>query len=68
VSNARIEAMVAAARGAGALGAKICGAGGGGCMVVVARDDAHDAVRGALEGAGGAVLDFRPDADGLTVA
>ena len=68
VSNTRIESMIAAARDAGALGAKICGAGGGGCMVVVARNAARDAVREALERTGGAVLDFRPDADGLTVA
>lgn len=68
VSNTRIESMVAAARDAGALGAKICGAGGGGCMVVVAREDARGAIRAALERRGGTLLDFRPDENGLTVA
>jgi len=38
VSTARLEEMCAAARHAGALGAKLTGAGGGGCMIALARD------------------------------
>ncbi|MHC4549146.1 MAG: GHMP family kinase ATP-binding protein [Planctomycetota bacterium] len=68
VSNDRIDAIDAAARKAGALAAKVCGAGGGGCMVLVVRDAPDAAVRAAVERAGAAVLDFRPDPRGLTIA
>lgn len=36
VSTERIDVMCAAARGAGALGAKVTGSGGGGCMIALA--------------------------------
>lgn len=38
LSTERIEALCAAARDAGALGAKLTGAGGGGCVVALAGD------------------------------
>ena len=66
VSNERIEALVKAAFGAGALGAKICGAGGGGCLVLVVDGDT-DAIAQAVEAAGGRPVAFQPDAVGLTV-
>lgn len=49
VSTARLEELCAAARDAGALGAKLTGAGGGGCMIALAgsAEDA-EAVREAL--------------------
>jgi mevalonate kinase len=37
LSTERLETMCGAAREAGALGAKVTGAGGGGCMIAVAR-------------------------------
>lgn len=40
VSNEAIEAMCAAARGAGALGAKLTGAGGGGSVIALVADEA----------------------------
>ena len=36
--RARLEALCAAARSAGALGAKLTGAGGGGCIVAIVPD------------------------------
>jgi mevalonate kinase len=36
VSTERLEDLCAAARGAGALGAKLTGAGGGGCVIALA--------------------------------
>jgi mevalonate kinase len=39
VSTARLEEMCALARSAGALGAKLTGAGGGGCMIALVDDD-----------------------------
>ena len=58
-----IEAMLAAARNAGATGGKICGAGGGGYLMVYAVSEVRGAVRRALEALGGqlAAFDFRAD-------
>jgi len=53
VSCPELEEAVAALRGAGALGAKLTGAGGGGAAIGLARDAAHAAVLvRAAEGAG----------------
>jgi len=52
ISPDRIEAMISAARAAGALGAKINGSGGGGCMFAYAPG-CTDAVGAAIEAAGG---------------
>ena len=48
-----------AARRAGAWGAKATGAGAGGCMVFLVRPDDRAAVIGAVDAAGGRVLDVR---------
>ena len=49
VSTAKLEEMCAAARDAGALGAKLTGGGGGGCMIALARDaDAAERIRARL--------------------
>ena len=65
VSNDRIESLIAAAKDAGALAGKVCGAGGGGCVVFLAEPDKRDAVGAAIESAGGARIDVRIDDDGL---
>jgi mevalonate kinase len=44
VSSDALDALVTAARGAGALGAKMSGGGRGGNMIALARDDAHAAI------------------------
>ena len=49
VSTARLDAAVHTARTAGALGAKLTGAGGGGCMVALVTDDTAPAVAAALQ-------------------
>lgn len=43
VSTAELEEMCAAAREAGALGAKLTGGGGGGCMIALVEDEAKEA-------------------------
>lgn len=50
VSTPMIDGMYEAARGAGALGGKILGAGGGGFLLVYARPEKQAAVRAALSG------------------
>jgi mevalonate kinase len=53
LSTDALEEMIAAATGAGALGAKVTGAGGGGCMVALVENDTQkEAVMSALRGLG----------------
>jgi D-glycero-alpha-D-manno-heptose-7-phosphate kinase len=60
-----IEAMLSAAREAGATGGKICGAGGGGYLMVYAVAAARPAVQRALEALGGQLASFDFRADGV---
>ncbi len=52
VSDPALERLVAAARQAGALGAKLSGGGMGGCMIALVPEDATEAVEAALRAAG----------------
>jgi D-glycero-alpha-D-manno-heptose-7-phosphate kinase len=67
VSTPAIDDLVARARAAGAQAAKVCGAGGGGCLVAMAAPDKVPAVRDALAGGGARLLDFHIETDGLRV-
>ena len=53
VSNMALEKLVHAAREAGALGAKLTGAGGGGCMIALVEEGRGADVAKAVEKAGG---------------
>ena len=48
ISNDHIDRWHARAVEAGAYGGKVCGAGGGGCLLFIVRPDRQDAVRRAL--------------------
>ncbi|UCH33275.1 MAG: hypothetical protein JSV65_11910 [Armatimonadota bacterium] len=67
VTTPHIDELMAAAAAAGAWASKICGAGGGGCMITVAPDDKRQAVIAALEAGGAKHLDYRIARQGLTV-
>jgi len=56
VTNDKVDAMMTAARNAGALASKICGAGGGGCMITVVYPGTKTQIAAALEAAGAHVL------------
>jgi D-glycero-alpha-D-manno-heptose-7-phosphate kinase len=67
VATPEIEAMLTAAREAGAYGGKVCGAGGGGCLFCLSEPDRVPAVRAAIAANSGRLLDFRIESDGLRV-
>jgi len=56
-----------AARRAGALGTKVCGAGGGGCLVAFAPTEKREAVARALAAAGAEILPVRVARRGVRV-
>ena len=60
-----IEAMLAAARDAGSTGGKICGAGGGGYVLVACSPQTRSAVRARLERLGGQLASFAFFSDGV---
>jgi D-glycero-alpha-D-manno-heptose-7-phosphate kinase len=65
VSTPTIEDLIARATAAGATAAKVCGAGGGGCLFCYGPPSARQAVASALAAGGARLLDFRIETDGL---
>ena len=65
ITTPRIEKLVEAARRAGARAAKVCGAGGGGCVVFLVEKGARARVEEALRSRGGQLLPFRVARRGL---
>jgi D-glycero-alpha-D-manno-heptose-7-phosphate kinase len=59
VTTPEIDAMIAAAEAKGARASKLCGAGGGGCMITYAEPEDVPAVTEALAAAGATPLPFR---------
>jgi D-glycero-alpha-D-manno-heptose-7-phosphate kinase len=67
VTTPAIDALIARAMSAGATAAKVCGAGGGGCLFCYGPPSAHGSIAGALTAAGARVLDFHIEREGLRV-
>jgi D-glycero-alpha-D-manno-heptose-7-phosphate kinase len=67
ISTPKIDRVLAAARREGALAGKVCGAGGGGCMVLLIEPDARMRVDAAIAKAGGQLLPLRIDREGVQV-
>lgn len=65
VTTEWIETLFRRAFDAGADAGKVCGAGGGGCVVFLAEPDATASVRRALDDAGASLLDCGIDTEGL---
>lgn len=63
VSSAELEKLISAARSAGALGAKLTGGGGGGCMIALVEEATQERVLRSIEAAGGQLVpgNFVPD-------
>jgi D-glycero-alpha-D-manno-heptose-7-phosphate kinase len=67
ISTPEIESAISAALGAGAWGGKVCGAGGGGCIIFLFPPDRREAILHALQRVDGRVLDANAVPHGLTV-
>ncbi len=67
VTTPTIEALIRDAVAAGARAAKVCGAGGGGCLFCLADPEHVPAVQKALSAGGATLLDYRIETDGLRV-
>jgi D-glycero-alpha-D-manno-heptose-7-phosphate kinase len=68
VATAALGKADAAARRAGALGAKVCGAGGGGCLVAFARAGRQEDVARAIARSGATLLPVRVAKRGVAVS
>jgi D-glycero-alpha-D-manno-heptose-7-phosphate kinase len=67
VSNAKVDALMAAAASAGAKASKLCGAGGGGCMISVTDPERKEEVANALKKAGAEILEYRISRKGVQI-
>lgn len=67
VSDESLERLINAARKAGALGAKLTGAGGGGCMIALARNEDLEHVLKAIHRAGGKSFVARNVTEGVKI-
>jgi len=67
ITTPTIDRIIAAARRQGALGGKVCGAGGGGCLALVIEPEARARVEAAVTSSGGELLLMRIDRRGVRV-
>jgi D-glycero-alpha-D-manno-heptose-7-phosphate kinase len=67
ISTRKVDRILAGARREGALAGKVCGAGGGGCMVLLIEPDARGRVETAIAKAGGHLMPLRIDRQGVQV-
>jgi D-glycero-alpha-D-manno-heptose-7-phosphate kinase len=67
ISTRTIDRIIESARRNGALAGKVCGAGGGGCVVLLIEPDARERVEEAVVGAGGELLPTKIDRSGVQV-
>jgi D-glycero-alpha-D-manno-heptose-7-phosphate kinase len=67
ISTPEIDAAIEAATNAGAWGGKVCGAGGGGCIVFLAAPEKREDVARALATQPGRLLDVAPVAHGMAI-
>ncbi len=68
ISTPLIDRLIAGTRRAGSTGAKVCGAGGGGCVFFLVEPDARERVAAVIEKEGATVLPTRVALKGVKVA
>jgi D-glycero-alpha-D-manno-heptose-7-phosphate kinase len=67
VTTSTIDDLIARAAAAGATAAKVCGAGGGGCLFCYGPPRARTAIAEALASGGARLLEYRIETEGLRV-
>jgi D-glycero-alpha-D-manno-heptose-7-phosphate kinase len=67
ITTPLIDRLVRVTRRTGALGAKVCGAGGGGCVVLLVERGSKPRVAAAVEAAGARVIPARVAMSGLRI-
>ena len=67
VSHEKLDKLVHAALRAGAYGAKLTGAGGGGCMIAIAPSKLVDQVISSIEQAGGTAFSAKINVEGAKI-
>ncbi len=67
ISTPKIDRMIEQTRKHGTLAAKVCGAGGGGCVVFLVEAGAKSMVESELVRMGGQIIDFAVSRSGLEV-
>jgi D-glycero-alpha-D-manno-heptose-7-phosphate kinase len=67
VTTPVIDGLVERAQGAGATAAKVCGAGGGGCLFCYGPPAAHGRIAAALAAGGARLLEYRIENEGLQI-
>jgi D-glycero-alpha-D-manno-heptose-7-phosphate kinase len=67
VTTPTIEDLIARAKAAGATAAKVCGAGGGGCLFCYGPPEKREDIAAALANGGARLLDYRIESEGLVL-
>jgi D-glycero-alpha-D-manno-heptose-7-phosphate kinase len=67
VTTPVIDDLIARAQAAGATAAKVCGAGGGGCLFCYGPPHARPAIADALAAGGARLLDYHIETEGLRI-
>jgi D-glycero-alpha-D-manno-heptose-7-phosphate kinase len=68
ISSPLIDRLVSAAARNGGRAAKVCGAGGGGCVIFMVREEAKQRVAEALRGSGARLLPLRVARQGIAIS
>src|SRR3954471_1847057 len=68
ISPPLIEKLIRVATKNGARAAKVCGAGGGGCVVFLGEPEAKQRIENAIRDAGGVILPCRVATEGLSLS
>lgn len=67
VSSGELEKLIFASRNAESLGAKLSGAGGGDCMITLAKSDNQEDVKRAIEEVGGIIIPVKTNVEGVRI-
>jgi D-glycero-alpha-D-manno-heptose-7-phosphate kinase len=68
ITTPKIDRLIEVARKNGGRAAKVCGAGGGGCVLLMVEEGAKDAVSQAVAQAGGQMLPLKVAREGLRIS